>query len=63
MRWPIVITIVAAVSFIFGIISRLMYPAGAGALFRIKPLSYISVAEMLLLFAISIACIIKFKKD
>ena len=66
MRWPIVITCVAALSLMLGMIVKTVhllpttYPTGV--LFYLHPDAYLRFASLLLLFAISIACISKFRK-
>ena len=62
MRWPIIITLVAALFLILGGIAKLIAMGGGGLLFGLHPDAYLRFTELLILFAISIACIIKFKR-
>ncbi|MDI6840336.1 MAG: hypothetical protein QMD71_05770 [bacterium] len=66
MRWSIVITCVAALSLLLGIIVKVVNlfatPHPTNLLFYFHPDAYLRFASLLLLFAISIACISKFSK-
>jgi len=59
----IIITCIAGLFTLLGIISKLTIMKGADHLFGLTPDAYLRFAELLVLFAIAIACIVKFKKS
>jgi hypothetical protein len=64
MRGSIILTIVAGVCILVGIIGKIvaMNTSPPVLLFGLHPDAYLRFTKVLLLFAISIACIIKFRK-
>lgn len=66
MFWSIIITCVAGLSLILGIISKAVFiliGTNASFLFGLHPDAYLRFASTLILFAIAIAIIVKFKKE
>lgn len=62
MRGPIIITIVAGACTLVGIIAKIAAMNTGALLLGLHPDAYLRFTKVLLLFAISIACILKFKR-
>ncbi len=63
MKWSIVLVVLAGVSFIMGMVARILVYWGTVTFLGIRPASYLLFTNTLLLFAIAIAILVKFQKS